>query len=276
MLASVGIITYHHRMTRIISLLAVIFLAVACVPTDKLTYLQEEDREEADSLYYALQRTEYHVQPNDILNINVRTYDEETARMFNIQSENTNIGAAGDIIFYLRGYSVDLTGNIDIPVIGKVNVQNKTIEEVKDLVQTKLDEYFKMGTTYVSVQLAGVRFSVVGEVARPGKYTVYQNQVNIFEALATAGDITIVGDRNEVYIVRQRKEGVITYELDLTDANVLSKPEFFIQPNDIINVKPLPQKSTGIGTTGFQTFASIFGVLASTVTLVITIVNASN
>lgn len=264
-------------MTRILSLLALVLFAASCVPTDKLTYLQEEDRDGADSLYYALQRTEYRVQPNDILNINVRTYDEETAKLFNLQSQSGNNAArGGDMIFYLQGYSVDLKGYVSIPVVGKVYVQGKNIEEIKATVQEELDSYFKEGTVYINVQLAGVRFSVVGEVTQPGKYTVYQNQVNIFEALATAGDITIVGDRKEVYIVRQRREGVITYELDLTDANVLSKPEFFIQPNDIINVKPLPQKSTGIGTTGFQTFASIFGVLASTVTLVITIINASN
>src|SRR5690606_9625536 len=111
----------------------------------------------------------------------------------------------------------------------------------------ELQNYFKDNAVYVTVQLAGVRYSVIGDAARPGKYVIYQNQVNIFEALAMAGDITMVGDRREVEIVRQKGTGVELISLDLTDSEVLSNPDFFIQPNDIINVKQLGENSLSIG-----------------------------
>ena len=163
-----------------------------------------------------------------------------------------------------------------MPVIGRFNVAGKNVDEIKLLVQAELNNYFQENTVFVTVQLAGVRYSVVGDVTRPGKYVIYQNQVNIFEALAQAGDITLVGDRKKIQIVRQLEEGVITIDLDLTDSRVLSDPYFFIQPNDIINVKPLKVKSLGIGTTGFQTIASVLAVLASTATLIIAIESISN
>ncbi|WP_421754392.1 polysaccharide biosynthesis/export family protein [Croceimicrobium sp.] len=248
--------------------------AIGCVPTKRLTYLQEE---EGSSKEYKLERNAYRVQPNDILSITIRTYDAETSQLFNIANmSQPNALQAGDILFYLQGYSIDLNGEISIPIVGKLQVLDLSIEEIQNLVETELQKYFTEESINVTVQLAGIRFSIVGEVARPGKYVVYQNQVNIFEALASAGDITIVGDRKEVMVVRQSPEGVKTFVLDLTDANVINDSRYFIQPNDVINVKPLPQKSFGIGTTGFQTFSQLLSVLASTITLIIAINSINN
>ena len=254
------------------SLLSILLLS-SCVPTKRLTYLQNEDDTKENT--YMLERSLYRVQANDILSISIRTYDAETTQMYNISSVGTGGGNgalnAGDILFYLQGYSVDLQGNIVIPVIGTVQVMGKTIDEVQELIDLRLKDFFSEEAVYTTVQLAGVRYSVIGEVNRPGKYVIYQNQVNIFEALALAGDISIVGNRKEVMVVRQNPEGTETFEIDLTDSEIISDPKFFIQPNDIINVKPLPQKSFGIGTTGFQTFSQLLSVVASTITLIIAI-----
>lgn len=258
-------------MKRVLLLLVVLTTGTACVSTDKLTYLQETEAQRSDSTYYQLQRSKYQVQPNDILSITVRSFDSETSELFNTSQGTTLSAAAGDLIFYLNGYTVDFEGNIDMPVLGTINVAGRNVDEIKSLVEAELNNYFKEFAVFVNVQLAGVRFSIVGDVSMPGKYVIYQNQVNIFEALAQAGDITMVGDRKDVQIIRQTSEGVITVNLDLTESQVLTNPYFFIQPNDIINVKPLKVKSVGIGTTGFQTIASVLGVLASTATLIIAI-----
>lgn len=221
---------------------------------------------------YKLQRSAYLLQPNDILSITIRSYDIETSQYFNISNNSSNQALqAGDILFYLQGYSVDLEGKINLPILGQVDVAGKTIAEIQVLVETALKPYFTEEAVNVTVQLAGIRYAVVGEVNRPGKYVIYQNQVNIFEALANAGDISMVGDRKEVMIVRQMPEKVETFYLDLTDSRVINDPHYFIQPNDIINVQPLRQKSLGIGTTGFQTFSQLFSLLASTITLIIAI-----
>lgn len=267
-------------MHRLLIFLVLLGVLSSCVSRKRLTYLQLAENQKVDSLQggvvqksdtniYKLQRNKYQVQPNDILSITVRTYDERAAQMFNLQNQNQG-GAmqGGDITFYLQGYSVDLDGYIDMPVLGRIKVLGKNTSEIKVLVQSKLNQYFKEDAAYVTVQLAGVRYSIVGDIAAPGRYVIFQNQVNIFEALAQAGDISIVGDRREVMILRQTPEGVITYELDLTNREIINDPRYFIQPNDVINVKPLPQKSFGIGTTGFQTFSQLLTVVSSTVALV--------
>lgn len=259
----------HPSMKRFALCLMIASLAVSCVPIEKLTYLQQDPGKE--STFYQLQRSKYNVQPNDILSITVRSFDPETSQLFNSSNTSNLNAAAGDLLFYLTGYTVDFDGDIAMPILGKINVAGKNVDQIKILVESELNNYFKDYAVFVSVQLAGVRYSVVGDVARPGKYVIYQNQVNIFEALAQAGDITLVGDRKEVQILRQTSEGVLMVNVDLTDSDVLSNPYFFIQPNDIINVKPLKVKSLGIGTTGFQTIASVLGVLASTATLIIAI-----
>lgn len=256
------------RKALILLLLAVV--AVSCVSKKRLTYLQQSE-ENTDSAYYELQRSKYKVQPNDILNVNVRSFDEETSKLFNSSQDRVSNMNAGDLVFYLTGYTVDLNGDIEMPIIGKIKVIGNNTEEIKAIIEAELQNYFKDNAVYVTVQLAGVRYSVIGDAARPGKYVIYQNQVNIFEALAMAGDITMVGDRRDVEIVRQRGAGVEIIKLNLTDSEVLTNPDFFIQPNDIINVKPLGVKSLGIGTTGFQSFASVIAVLASTATLIFTL-----
>ncbi len=256
-----------------ISICVLAFLS-GCVPTKRLTYLQES---EDTGSQYNLQRTNYKVQPNDILSITIRSYDLETSQLFNRNDVNQQSGLqAGDILFYLQGYSVGLDGNIELPVLGSISVLYKEISEIESLIEDGLSEYFDEEAVFVSVQLAGIRYSVVGEVNNPGKYVIYQNQANIFEALALAGDITTVGDRQRVMIVRQTNEGAKSFYLDLTDSKVINNPNYFIYPNDVINVQPLPQKSLGIGTTGFQTFTQALSVVASTITLIIAINSLNN
>ncbi|MGK0137512.1 MAG: polysaccharide export outer membrane protein [Algoriphagus sp.] len=255
-------------MKKIIVLMVLALLFGACVPTKRLTYLQEGD----EKPQYQLQRSSYLLQPNDILSITIRSYDMETNQYFNMANSGDNQPLqAGDIVFYMQGYSVDLEGIINLPILGAVAVAGKTIAEIQALIETGLKPYFTEEAVNVTLQLSGIRYVVVGEVNSPGKYIVYQNQVNIFEALAQAGDISIVGDRKKVMIVRQAPEKVETFYLDLTDSRVINDPHYFIHPNDIINVQPLRQKSLGIGTTGFQTFSQLFSLLASTITLIIAI-----
>ena len=252
-----------------------ILLSTSCVSRKKLTYLQSEQA--ADSLTFQLERTDYRLQVNDIVNIDIRSLNPEANQIFNAssgQQQAMNMNA-GDLIFYLQGYSVDNQGTIDLPVLGEMNVVGMTIKELKDSIDTRLLEYFQDNSAHSRVQLAGIRFAVVGDVARPGKYVIYQNQASIFEALSLTGDITIVGDRRNVQIIRQYPEGVKVYELDLTDANVIHDARYFIQPNDIINVKPLNVKSWGIGTTGWQTITLGLSALASALTIIFTLNNLS-
>lgn len=258
--------------------LTILCLSISsCIPQKKLTYLQEGDAMPNDSGYYSLQRKDYQIQINDILNISIRSYNAEVAAAFNTaNTDRLTTSGSGDMYFYLTGYTVDNEGFIDLPVVGRLEVLGKTTDEVKDYLNQKLTLYFQEAAIYSNVQLSGIRFSIIGEVNRPGKYTIYQNQANIFEALSMAGDATVYGKRGEVQIIRQYPEGTRVFELDLTDRAVLSDPDFMIQPNDIINVKPASQRSWGIGTTGFSTFVQAISAVSSALLIVLTVQQLSN
>ena len=131
-----------------------------------------------------------------------------------------------------------------------------------------LAQYFKeTAELFVTVKLAGLRYTVTGEVEGTGVYTLFQDRVNIIEALANAGDISLTGDRKDVLVIRQYADGQKIHHIDLTDIAAMQSPYYYIQPNDMILVKPLKRKALGAGQTGIQnitTIASILSVLVST------------
>jgi polysaccharide biosynthesis/export protein len=246
----------------------------SCVPQKDLTYLQNNSQAQLDSTgFYKQFREDYIIQNNDILNLNFKSFDEKSTQLFSSNMAQNGGIQVSDGVIYLNGNSVDNYGYIDLPVLGKIKVANLKLSEAKLAIEKRLFEYFKEDAVYIKLQLAGIRFLVVGEVNNPGKFVIYQNEANIFEAIAMAGDISMVGKRKEIQLIRQTPYGVKIYELDLTDDSVLNSPYYFLHPYDIINVKPMKIKSWGIGENGFQTVLSVTSLISTTILLIITIKN---
>ena len=160
-------------------------------------------------------------------------------------------------------------GNIKFPILGDINVLGFTIEEIENKVKSELlRQYFKnTAELFVTVKLAGLRYTVTGEVKSSGVLTLYQDRVNIIEALANAGDIKTTGDRKDVLVVRQYPQGQKIHHIDLTDKAAMQSPFYYIQPNDMILVKPLKRKALGAGETFTQTLttvATIFSLIVTT------------
>jgi polysaccharide export outer membrane protein len=117
-----------------------------------------------------------------------------------------------------------------------------TLDEIRISEKQLLEEYFKTeANIFVTVKLAGFRYTINGEVGSTGTKTLFQDHVNIMEAIANSGDITITGNRKAVTIIRQSPTGSQMHDIDLTDRNVMKSPYFYLQPNDYIYVKPLRQ-----------------------------------
>jgi polysaccharide export outer membrane protein len=210
----------------------------------------------------------YRVQINDILNIRVKVLDQANVQIFNPIGEE-NFNASSEERAYFDGFTIDLHGNIRIPVLGDLNVLGYTTAEIQTQIEGLLlkEQFKETANIFVTVKLSGLRYTVTGEVNAPGTQVLFQERVNIIEALANVGDITIVGNRKDVQIIRQYPHGQQIHHLDLTDINVMNSPFYYIQPNDLIYVKPLKQKSWGTGTTGVQTFTTI----ATSLTLIVTV-----
>ncbi len=240
----------------------VLLCVSSCVPTKRLKYLQESETA-VDSLI-TVERIQkpYRIQTNDLLSIRVKALDQELVGMFNpIGEENPN--ATGEERMYYDGFLVDAHGNIRVPTLGEVNVLGYTVEEVREKIEDALlENYFtEEANIFVTVKLAGIRYTTIGEIGS-GSQVIYKEQVTIMEAIANAGDITDYGDRTDVIILRQYPGGQKRHHIDLTSIDAVDSPYYYIQPNDLIIVNPLPQKALGLGTTGLETFRTITTVLA--------------
>lgn len=243
----------------------------SCITNKDLVYLQDKGTVVSDSIQIQTLAKPYRVQIGDILSINVKALDNELTAIFNPVGNNTNVGQQGQAL-YFNGFTVDIHGNIEFPILGEINVLGFTTEEIEDKVEQELlNEYFKeTAELFVTVKLSGLRYTVSGESAS-GVFTLFQDRVNIIEALANAGGIKTTGDRTDVLIIRQYPDGQRIHHIDLTDIAAMKSPYYFIQPNDIILVKPLKRKAIGAGETGaqtLQTVASIFSLLVTTYFLV--------
>ena len=256
----------------ILNTIAISLLLTSCVPYKDTLYLEKNKDKVADIEINADAYKPYRLQVDDILSIEIKANNQKEVEIFSKKLNNSTM-QINESQLYFDGYQVDGFGNIRIPVLGLVNVQNQTIDEVAKLLEKKLlEEYFTPASNlFVNVKLAGIKYTINGEITNTGTKTVFQDRLNILEAIANSGDIKITGNKKEVVVMRKIPTGYQTETLDLTDANVINSSYFYLKPNDYIYVKPLKQKSTGFGLNGIQTLTtvlSLFGVITTTYLLV--------
>ena len=211
----------------------------------------------------------YRIQSNDILTINIKTIDPQLTEMFKVSEGNRAI--MNEQILFFEGFNVDDHGQIRIPILGEVEVIGLTTEEVRIKIEKRLlEEYFNAeASLFVTVKLAGIRYTINGEINRPGSSIIFNERATIMDAIANSGDITITGDRKNVLIVRQYPHGVEMHSINLLDKSALESPYYYIQPNDFILINPLKQKSWGTGTTGIQTLGTIISALSLVTTIIV-------
>ena len=261
-------------MNRVLLVIGLIFtsLLTSCIPHKDIVYLQNKNSA-TDSLQIMVeQQKPYRIQINDILNVRIKVLDQENVTLFNPVGEG-NLNASASERAYFDGFTVDVHGNIRIPELGHINVLGFTTEEVEGLIKQKLlDEQFKeTSNIFITVKLSGLRYTATGEVGSPGSQVLFQERVNIYEAIANVGEIPLTGDKKDVMIIRQYPQGQQIHHLDLTDISVMNSPYYYIQPNDMIYVKPLKQKTWGTGTTGKDTLTTIVSIVSLFTTTILLI-----
>ena len=257
------------KIMRLKSLVLFLFSALlltSCVSRKQLVYLQKSDLQ-ANAAIKPVPIPEYRLQTNDIIAITIKALDPELVSVFNVSSAQNSGNATqnrGDLAAYYDGFTVNAQGNIRVPIIGEINVIGKTLNEVRLQVESELlEKYFnKAANIFVNVKMAGMRFTINGEIGSPGTITLFQEKVSILEAVANSGDITITGDRKNVTIIRQYPYGTEMHTIDLTDIKAMESPYYYLQPNDYIYIKPLPQKTWGTGKTGIESLGTIITLLS--------------
>ena len=228
-----------HLTSYIILLTSSIIILSSCGSVKNVAYLQN-----SDSIFFASSEYLYdaRIMPKDVLTITVNTVNPEAAAPFNLtvptSFNNQTRSTYSQPI--LQTYLVDNNGRIDYPVLGTLQVGGLSKSECEKLIHDKILPYLNAAENpVVTVRMSNYKISVLGEVNRPGMFTVGNEKINILEALAQAGDLTIYGVRDKVKLIREDAKGrkdVIT--LNLNDANIINSPYYYLQQNDIVYVEP--------------------------------------
>ncbi|SEQ45568.1 polysaccharide export outer membrane protein [Hyunsoonleella jejuensis] len=201
---------------------------------------------------------------NDVVSIYISTYDMEAVTPFNLfETAGPNTNAR------LIDYLVDIDGNIDFPVLGKVKILGLSIEETRELFKEKLTEYLK--DPIINIRILNYRVSVLGEVNSPGRYDVSGVRITLPEAIALAGDLTIKGKRENVLVIRDFN-GTKTYtRVDLTNKELFNSPVYYLTQNDVVYVEPNNSAiSNASGDSRIGTIISISSFILTTALIFVT------
>ena len=257
----------RKRKSLIILLLLPLLLA-GCQSYKKVPYLQDALQEVAagDTGTADMPLYDARIMPKDLLTIVVSCPEEpELAEPFNL-TVSTPISNIGDKITtqpVLQQYLVDNDGNVEFPVLGTIHLGVLTKREAEQYIKDQLKSQFRE-TPIVTVRMINYKISVIGEVGRPGTFTISNEKVNIFEALAMAGDMTIYGEDNT------GKREIVT--LNLNDQDILQSPYYYLQQNDILYVTPNKTKAKTSNISSSTTiWFSVIGSLVSLASLIIAI-----
>ncbi|HMM16026.1 MAG TPA: polysaccharide biosynthesis/export family protein [Petrimonas sp.] len=212
-----------------------------CRSSKDVVYLQDSNHITAEEyLNQIAPMYDAQIMPKDILTITVSTTDPDASRPFNITVPvtNPNSTSISSQQVQLNTYLVDNTGKINFPVLGMMELKGLTNREAEEKIKGLLKPYIKEDPL-VTVKFGNYKISVMGEVASPGSFTVSQEKVNIFEALAMAGDMTIYGKRDNVKVIREDADGnKKIFQMNLNDPYVIFSSDYYLQQNDVVIVEP--------------------------------------
>lgn len=249
----------------ILILVSLVLIFSSCASKKEILYFQDAD-------YYIPQEIFYEpvkIQPNDILKISVGALVQETAAPYNRtmdgSAENSNIE-----LLKLQGYLVGEDGTLNFPVLGTLDVAERTTKELEQGIEELLEKGGHLKEPTVSVRILNAKVTVLGEVARPGTYSFTEQNITLPQALGFAGDLTINGERKDVLLIREENGIRRVHHLDLTSTDWFNTPYFYIKPNDFLVINPNEAKVKSAGLIGNAGIVVTILSLLLTVTVLIT------
>jgi polysaccharide biosynthesis/export protein len=225
--------------------LSIILLTLfsSCVTQRELEYMQ--DKNDNIKAFKEAVYPDYRLKPNDELYIQVKSLDNDDA---SILAGNRNAydypGAMQPYGASMISYTIDKDGYILLPVIGRILVKDKTLNETSNILKDSLKGILNQPS--VSVKLVNRYISVIGEVKNPGHFSYSQDKLTIYDALGIAGDIGDYGNRETVILIRNENGQNNRINVNLNNSEILSSNYYYLRPNDIVYVKPMREKFWGL------------------------------
>ena len=251
---------------KLIFCLAVLLLA-SCTSYKKVVYLQDVVPIKQQDIE---QKYEVIIHNDDLLAIMVNSKNPELALPFNMPLVTYQVGRESAGQQRVLGYLVDSQGNIDFPILGKLHVEGLTRLQLTELIKTRLMEEDLIKDPIVTVQFLNYKISVMGEVARPGSFSISGDRITLLEALSMAGDLTIYG---RLAVIRETDGKRTILFHDLRSADIFQSPCYYLQQNDIVYVEPNKTKgnqsainqnnSMSVWLTGVSILASIASLITT-------------
>lgn len=244
----------------------------SCVMTKQVAYFQNMD---SVDITQSRPAPETHIKANDELTILVSSINPEAAEPFNvnISTRTTSSSSNQEVSKTMYGYIVDSEGNINFPVVGKINVLGLTRPQVEDKITELIKPYFaEKERPVVKVRLSSFRVTILGEVGRSQVINVTNERISILEALAQAGDLTVYGKRPNILLVRENSNGqkeAIRYNMN--DANLFNSPYYYLQQNDIVYIEPQKGKARSADVSSYTFWTPLSSVALSIATLIISL-----
>jgi len=223
-----------------ISLQKVVLVAVSlivlasCVSKKDIVYFQNDtiNQSQVSNSYKTI------IKPDDVLQITITALDVEAVRPFNLAavtystSSNSAIGVAQQ-----QTYLVDTNGEIDFPVLGKLNIGGLTRDELIAFLKDKLEPDYILNPN-INVRIANYKITVLGDVQRPGSYPIPNERITILEALGLAGDLNLSAQRENILVQREEEGKKVQYRVDLLSKKIFTSPVYYLQQNDVVYVEP--------------------------------------
>ena len=222
-----------------------LFTLSGCSTRKEIVYFQKpEDIENMQSLM----KFEPTIEVNDVLNVNVSSIDDEVVKPFQKNSGGQQQSGGGQQNPSLRGYLVDIDGDIQFPVLGKIHVAGKKRSELEAFLTKKIKAY--VTDAVVEVRLLNFKVTVLGEVGNPGVIQVEDGRISFPELIARAGDVSYSGKRQNIVVIREAGGKKSVGRVDMTSSDVFKNPYYYLKQNDIVYVEPTYKK---VKTAGFIT-----------------------
>lgn len=228
-------------MKRIAYFIIISWLTASCATTKNIAYFQDEqigwEQEVAEPSLIRIKH-------KDMISIVISSKDPELAALFNLPRIQHTAGLPNNGLFntsqngQILGYTVDSNGDIDFPVLGKLHISGLSREEIARFIKEQLISKDLIKDPVVTVDFLNLSYSVLGEVLHPGQFGIAKDKVTILEAISSAGDLTIYGKRDKIYLTRLSDHSRITYSIDLRTGDFYNSPAFYVQQNDVIYVEP--------------------------------------
>ncbi|MEA2043566.1 MAG: polysaccharide biosynthesis/export family protein [Bacteroidota bacterium] len=252
-------------------LLLIAFGLFSC--SNNLRYFKNSQVNATDTIQYKKNKpAPYTLNPGDLLTVKVYTYNEELNDVLSVgsQSQNMNSNQSSQNLYH-TGYMVNDSGYIQLPVLGRIKVEGKSIPESRDLIMKRAEHYFN--SPIINVKSAGIHVSFLGEFKSEGTVDILKERIDIVDAIAFNGGFSEYADKRNIRVIRSEKDKFIEFKIDLTDVESLSKEKFYVFNNDKIIADPVKTK---IIRRNIQEYTFFLSAVTSIITTTVLIINLQN